>query len=209
MRGQLIDLALEQPELSPHELAVTFTDETSLWILRKRQHIHAVAGNFEPGRRSMEFPALLDTFARAIERRDGNGLADLFTDDGVYDDYFFGVSKPGRAGICETVNHFYSGGTNYRWEFFSPLASDRLGYASYWFSYDSTLPEASGARVVFEGISRFELEGDRIKRYSEVFDRGMALAQVGFTPERLKKIGLRYADELKRAPAARPHLEDR
>ena len=144
----------------------------------------------------MDFPALLDTFAHAIERRDGNGLADLFTDDGVYDDYFFGPSKPGRTGICETVDHFYAGGTNYRWVFFSPLASDRLGYASYWFSYDSTLPEASGARVVFGGMSRFELQGGRIRRYSEVFDRGMALAQVGFVPERLQEIGLRYAENL-------------
>ena len=156
----------------------------------------------------MDFSALLYVFARAIERRDGDGLADLFTENGVYDDYFFGMSKPGRVGICETVEHFYAGGMNYRWEFFSPLASDRLGYASYWFSYDSTLPEARGARVVFGGMSRFELEGGRISRYSEVFDRGMALAQVGFAPERLKKIGLKYAEELKRLPAVRSHRND-
>ncbi len=156
----------------------------------------------------MVFFALLETFARAIERRDGNALANLFTDDGVYDDYFFGASKPGRIGICETVDHFYAGGTNYRWEFSSPLASDTLGYASYLFSYDTTLPEASGARVVFDGMSRFELNGGLIKRYSEVFDRGMALAQVDFAPERLKKIGLRYAAELKRLPVVRPHLTD-
>jgi SnoaL-like domain len=157
----------------------------------------------------MDFPALLNAFARAIERRDGDGLADLFTSDGVYDDYFFGESKPGRVGICETVDHFYAGGTNYQWEFFCPLASDALGYASYRFSYDSTLPEASGARVVFEGMSRFELDGDRIRRYCEVFDRGMALAQAGFAPERLKKIGLRYAEELRRMPAVEPHLRGR
>lgn len=154
----------------------------------------------------MDFPALLIVFARSIEHRDAERLADLFADDGVYDDYFFGPSKPGRVGIRETVEHFYAGGTNYRWEFFSPLASNELAYASYRFSYDLTLPEASGARVVFEGVSRFELDGGRIKRYCEVFDRGMALAQVGFAPERLKKIALRYADELRRTPAIRPHL---
>ena len=32
VRGQLIDLALEQPELSPRELAVTFTDERSYFV---------------------------------------------------------------------------------------------------------------------------------------------------------------------------------
>ena len=30
VRGQLIDLALEQPKLSPRELAVTFTDERAI-----------------------------------------------------------------------------------------------------------------------------------------------------------------------------------
>ncbi len=157
----------------------------------------------------MDFSALLNAFARAIERRDGDRLADLFTPEGVYDDYFFGPSKPGRVGICETVDHFYAGGTNYRWEFFCPLASDELGYASYRFSYDSTLPEASDARVIFDGMSRFELNGGRVRRYSEVFDRGMALAQVGFAPERLKKIGLRYAEQLRRMPGVEPHLRGR
>jgi SnoaL-like domain len=154
----------------------------------------------------MDFSLLLDRFARAIEQRDADSLAELFTDDGVYDDYFFGAATPGRAGISATVDHFYEGGTNYRWAFFAPLASASLGYASYWFSYDSTLPEANGARVVFEGMSRFDLEAGRIKRYSEVFDRGMALAQVGFAPERLQKIGLRYARALKALPAIAPHL---
>jgi hypothetical protein len=157
----------------------------------------------------MDFSALLNAFARAIERRDGDRLADLFTPEGVYDDYFFGPSKPGRVGICETVDHFYAGGTNYRWEFFCPLASDELGYASYRFSYDSTLPEASDAGVIFDGMSRFELNGGRVRRYSEVFDRGMALAQVGFAPERLKKIGLRYAEQLRRMPGVEPHLRGR
>jgi hypothetical protein len=32
LRGQLIDLALEQPELSPRELAVTFTDERAYFV---------------------------------------------------------------------------------------------------------------------------------------------------------------------------------
>ena len=60
--------------------------------------------------------------------------------------------------------------------------------------------------MVFDGIGRFELEGDRIRRYSEVFDRGMALAQQAFEGERLRKIGLRYANALKARPEWHPHL---
>lgn len=153
----------------------------------------------------MDLAAVLKTFAAAVEANDGNRLADLFTDDGVYDDYFFGPSKPGRQAIADMLAHFYDGGKNFKWEFYDPVVSGRIGYASYRFSYDSTLPEAKGVRVMFEGISRFDLEGERIKRYSEVFDRGSALAQLDFAPERLKKIELKYAAALKARPEAVGH----
>ena len=153
----------------------------------------------------MDLAAHLQQFSAAVEANDGAGLARLFTDDGVYDDYFFGASKPGAGAIAEMLAHFYEGGRNFKWEFYDPVVSGSLGYASYRFSYDSTLPDAKGARVVFDGISRFELESGRIKRYSEVFDRGMALAQLDFAPERLKKVALKYAGALKARPEAAKH----
>ena len=76
--------------------------------------------------------------------------------------------------------HFGEGGSNFRWEFFDPVLGGSVGYASYRFSFNSKRPEAKGARVTFDGIGRFDLEGGRIRRYSEVFDRGMALAQQAF-----------------------------
>ena len=155
----------------------------------------------------MPLADLLPRFAAAVAANDGNALADLFAADGVYDDYFFGPSKPGRQGIVDMLAHFHEGGRNFQWEFFDPVEQGGLGYAGYRFSYDATMPEAKGARVVFEGIGRFELRDGRIARYSEVFDRGMALAQLDFAAERLKKIALKYASALKaRAEAAR-HLK--
>lgn len=55
-------------------------------------------------------------------------------------------------------------------------------------------------------MSRFNLEAGRIERFSEVFDRGTALAQVGFAAERLQNIGLRCARELKAMPEIAPHF---
>ena len=60
--------------------------------------------------------------------------------------------------------------------------------------------------MAFDGIGRFDLEGDRIRRYSEVFDRGMALAQQAYEGERLRKIGLRYASALKARREWQAHL---
>ncbi len=154
----------------------------------------------------MTLSPMLARFSQAVESGDGDALADLFTADGVYDDYFFGPSDPGRAGIRDMLAHFYKGGERFKWEFFDPVSNGALGYAGYRFSYTSKLPEAKGARVVFEGISRFELEIGLIRRYSEVFDRGMALAQQDFAAERLKKIALKYATRLKDRPAAKAHL---
>lgn len=154
----------------------------------------------------MDLAPMLAKFSAAVESGDGEALADLFTENGVYDDYFFGPSAPGRAGIRDMLAHFYEGGEGFKWEFFDTIASGPLGYASYRFSYTSKLPEANGTRVVFEGISRFEIEDGRIRRYSEVFDRGMALAQQDFAGERLKKVALKYATRLKARPEAQAHL---
>jgi len=153
----------------------------------------------------MELSELVNRFAAAAASGDGDALADLFTPEGTYDDYFFGPSA-GRAAIKAMLARFAEGGSNFRWEFFDPVRSGNVGYASYRFSFNSTRPEAKGARVAFDGIGRFDLEGDRIKRYSEVFDRGMALAQQEFEPERLRKIGLRYAGALKARPEWKAHL---
>jgi ketosteroid isomerase-like protein len=46
----------------------------------------------------MNISAMLKTFCDAVERRDGNAFADLFTEDGVYHDVFYGAFK-GRAKI--------------------------------------------------------------------------------------------------------------
>ncbi|MBO0764626.1 MAG: nuclear transport factor 2 family protein [Hyphomicrobiaceae bacterium] len=153
----------------------------------------------------MDFAELVSRFATAAASGDGDALTELFTPDGTYDDYFFGPST-GHEAIKAMLAHFAEGGRNFRWEFFDPVRSGDIGYASYRFSFDSTLPAAKGARVVFDGIGRFALEGDRIRRYSEVFDRGMALAQQAFEPERLRKIALRYADALKASPEWMDHL---
>ena len=147
----------------------------------------------------MEFSELVQRFAAAAAAGDGDKLAELFTPDGTYDDYFFGPST-GRDAIKAMLAHFGEGGRNFRWEFFDPVRAGGVGYASYRFSFDSTRPEAEGARVVFDGIGRFDLEGDRIRRYSEVFDRGMALAQQAFEGERLRKIGAQVCQRLEGAP---------
>src|ERR1700674_1334534 len=129
----------------------------------------------------MDFPELLQRFAAAAASGNGEALADLFTPNGTYDDYFFGPST-GREAITTMLAHFGAGRRDFRWEFFDPVLSGGVGYASYRFSFDSKRPEAKGARVAFDGIGRFALEGDRLRPYSEGSAQGMALDQQELEP---------------------------
>lgn len=144
----------------------------------------------------MDFEQLLKRLASAIEIGDAEALARCFTPDGIYEDYFFGA-KQGPQGLREMLDHFYAGGRNFRWEFFRPVCSGDQGYASYRFSYESLQPQALGRRVGFDGICCVDLRGGLISHYGEVFDRGMALAQQDFAPERIARIASRHAAALR------------
>lgn len=152
-----------------------------------------------------EFAELLSRFARAVAANDGATFSALFTEDGVYDDGFFGEYK-GREAIAGMLQHFHDTGSNFRWDFFDALSDGRSGYARYRFSYASGMPGAEGKPVVFEGISFFSFRDGLIARYSEVFDRGMALAQQDFAPERIKKVLLKLAARQNAGDGAKEHL---
>jgi hypothetical protein len=153
----------------------------------------------------MDFPDLLSRFAKAVAANDGAGLASLFAEDGVYDDGFFGEYK-GRKAIADMLQHFHETGSNFRWDFLDPLSNGSSGYARYRFSYASAMPGAEGKPVVFEGIGFFQFRDGQIARYSEVFDRGMALAQQDFAPERIKKVLLKLAGRQNASAGAKEHL---
>jgi hypothetical protein len=153
----------------------------------------------------IDFPALLQRFAAAVVANDGGGLAALFSEDGVYEDGFFGAHK-GPDAIARMLARFHETGTDYRWGFFDPVSDGRIGYARWRFSYAAKMPGAAGKPVVFEGMSLFKFRGDRIAHYGEAFDRGVALVQQDFPAERLRKILVKTGQAQNATPACREHL---
>ena len=153
-----------------------------------------------------DFAALLTTFADAVQTNRGQSLAMLFTEDGVYEDGFFG-SHTGRSAIAAMLQRFHDTGSSYLWEFGDPVSNGAIGYAGFRFSYASRLPESMGRPVLFEGISCFRFRGELIARYSEAFDRGVALVQLAFPAERIRRIQEKAAAAQNRLPAARRHLD--
>jgi hypothetical protein len=154
----------------------------------------------------LTFTALLTAFAAAVMANDGQRLAMLFTEDGTYEDGFFGAHT-GREAIAAMLQRFHDTGRDYLWEFVDPVSDGAIGYARFRFSYASRLPESSGRPVLFEGMSCFHFRDGLIAHYCEAFDRGIALVQLDFPAERIKRVLEKTAAAQNRTREARPHLD--
>ncbi|MCA6107545.1 nuclear transport factor 2 family protein [Bradyrhizobium cenepequi] len=154
----------------------------------------------------MDTASLLRAFCDAVEQRKGATFADLFTEDGVYHDVFYGAFT-GRAAIADMINEvFYRTATDFRWDMHDPVSDGRTLYARYTFSYRSTLPEAAGARAMFEGVAIMRLRDGRIAEYHEVANTAPALLDMHFVPERIAKIVAKQGAALKARPEMARHL---
>ncbi len=153
----------------------------------------------------MDAVALLKEFCGAVERRDGRAFAGLFTEDGVYHDVFYGAFE-GRARIAEMIDDwFHRTARDFRWDMFRPVTDGKTLYAYYTFSYVSTLPEAQGRRVGFDGVSIMTLRDGRIAEYREVTNADLGLLDIGFAPERVAKIMAREGARIKARPEWERH----
>ena len=125
----------------------------------------------------MNASAMLRSFCDAVEQHNGKALAELFTEDGVYHDVFYGAFK-GRARIAELIDDwFYRTATDFRWDMHTPVSDGHTLYARYTFSYRSLLPEAKGARAMFEGVAIMTLRDGKIACYHEVANAATGFAQ--------------------------------
>jgi ketosteroid isomerase-like protein len=131
---------------------------------------------------------MLRAFCAAVEQRRGADLAALFTEDGVYHDVFYG-SFAGRTRIAELIDDwFHRDADRFRWDMLDPVSDGTLLYARYVFSYRSLLPEAKGARAMFQGVAILRLREGLIAEYREVADTAPAFVAMGFAPERIARI---------------------
>jgi ketosteroid isomerase-like protein len=156
----------------------------------------------------MNVPAMLRNFCDAVERRNGKAFAALFTEGGVYHEVFYGAFE-GRAKIAEMIDDwFYRTATDFRWDMHAPVTDGTTLYARYTFSYRSLLPEAKGARAMFEGVAIMTLRDGLIAEYHEVANTTPSFVDMNFAPERIAKIAARQGAALKARPEMARHLEN-
>jgi ketosteroid isomerase-like protein len=156
----------------------------------------------------MHTEKLLHDFCRAVEQRNGKAFAALFAEDGVYHDVFYGAFT-GRAKIAVMIDDwFYGTATDFRWDMHDPVSDGRTLYARYTFSYKSLLPEANGARAMFEGVAIMKLRDGLIAEYSEVANVATGFLDMNFAPERIAKIVAKQGSALKARPEMARHLAE-
>lgn len=156
----------------------------------------------------MQPDQLLQNFCRAVERRESQAFAALFTEDGVYHDVFYGVFT-GREAIAQMIDDwFYRTAIDFRWDMHDPVSDGRLLYARYTFSYKSLLPEAKGGRAMFEGVAIMTLRDGLIADYREVANVATGFLDMNFAPERIARIFAKQNAALKARPEMRRHLAE-
>lgn len=153
----------------------------------------------------MSFAELIRAMIRAACAGEGQGVAGCFTEDGVYQDVFYGTFR-GRAEIARMIEaYFHRDGSDFRWDLHDPVAANGTGYARYVFSYRSRLAGHEGRRAVFEGVAVCRLAGGLIAEYREVANAATGLSLIGFEDARLARFVARQAAELTARPEAEAH----
>jgi putative hydrolase of the HAD superfamily len=145
----------------------------------------------EPGTHPVqeETMSVVRRFEAAFNGQDVGALVACFTEDGTYVDNFFGPHA-GGAELTAMFARMFREGRDYRWTMDTVVETAERAAAEWTFGYVVTdvIPRSAGRRVGFRGMSLFELRDGRIAAYRECFDTGVALLQLGFSPDSLAKV---------------------
>lgn len=133
--------------------------------------------------------SIVEAFTERFNAQDVTGLLARFTADATYDDTFYG-RYAGQAGLRALFERMFRDGRGFAWVMDAIVESPESAAAEWTFSYTVTdaVPRSAGRRVAFRGMSLFELRSGRIAAYREYADTGVALLQLGFTPEAMAKV---------------------
>ncbi|HEV2663032.1 MAG TPA: nuclear transport factor 2 family protein [Ktedonobacteraceae bacterium] len=135
---------------------------------------------------TLDLEKLIEDWAEAWSSPDTQEkLLSLFTDTCVYEDLPLGVHAHGKAELEQFYQRTHTNFPGFKYELTSLfVAGDRAG--AEWVmtaTFQGDLPESSTNRnISVRGASAFELQGNKLQRCSDYFDRATALKQLGLLP---------------------------
>ena len=134
------------------------------------------------------FEKVTHELTQSVCNNDGESLANLFSDDGVYHDYIYGSFKGKKNIKLMLNNYFHRDAKNFFWKMSDHIFREDIGYAKFMFTFTSKIPEYLGKKVVVSGISFFRFKFNSIVEYSESVNGGIAMVQLGVKPEKMQKV---------------------
>ena len=138
------------------------------------------------------FENVTHELTQSVCNNDGENLANLFADDGVYHDYIYGSFKGKKNIKLMLNNYFHRDAKNFFWKMSDHIFREDIGYAKYMFTFTSKIPEYLGKKVVVSGISFFRFKFNSIVEYSESVNGVIAMVQLGVKPEKMQKVFLKW-----------------
>jgi len=133
--------------------------------------------------------SIVEEFAAAFNRQDIDALLACFTTGATYRDALYG-DHVGTESLRGMFVRMFREGRDFAWTMGAIAATPRLAAAEWTFNYVVTeaVPRSAGRKIHLRGMSLFELEGGRIAAYREYVDTGVAMLQLGLTPESVAKV---------------------
>lgn len=148
---------------------------------------------------------LVEAFGNAIASVDGEKVAALFSETGVYHDLVYGPSR-GRAAIRDLFRRVNESGRDYRFDIEDIVCSDTQAYARYRFSFTTKGDPFEGRRVAIEGVGHFAFENGLIGHYQETANQGLTLVQLGMGAEQIERVLKRWTKNLLGTTKMQRHL---
>jgi steroid delta-isomerase-like uncharacterized protein len=129
---------------------------------------------------------VMERWALAWSTHAVDALAELFTDDCVYEDVSFGVENLGREGVRGWATSFLTSFPDLdvsprRWTQDGALATLEWRMSGSHRSEFAGWPP-TGLRFDVRGVTVFELRGERIARCSDYWDLETVQRQLGLAP---------------------------
>ena len=94
------------------------------------------------------FEKLTYELTQSVCKNDGESLANLFSDNGVYHDYIYGSFKGKKNIKLMLNNYFHRDAKNFFWEMSDHIFRKDKGYAKYMFTFTSKIVAVIGATIL-------------------------------------------------------------
>jgi limonene-1,2-epoxide hydrolase len=128
-------------------------------------------------------------FARAFNSGEVDQVLEVFTEDVIYHDLFYGRVE-GREKLGEMFSRVYAQGTYHRWTMTNAAVGSRCTMCEW--DFELTLSDAAargaGRTLRYPGASVFDTPDGRCHAYREYFDRTAALLAAGVAPSSVAAI---------------------